>query len=638
MAEDLILPVPRLLTATYVVPAALEGDAAQARIIAAFEGRVAEPLPPVASKLLDAGAARLVSMDSMPPLPIDFQRYLGVPDELVSRVNSAAKSLAVSVTWTPGWPPMHEWAGRACAAALADDLGVPLVDTFIPQVLTAGKALASLPGAPPRLKLSEWVLVFQSAGDHGLWTTTKGLGRFGLPELQSRNVPPQYGNAWVKLMTGIASRLLNEWTTALRDRGDSSSARVPAVLEVGESDVAAAYSAETVGGGRVPVLLTFDPAPEDGADSFLTIQPPDDVQGSAGEYFAYACSQVFGASERVVAYVPETVAMEQAIQEALETLPAARSRFLEGSIPLRARLMIKFRLQAADGSEYPWAYVNSWKDPATVLGSAASDAIRDPAVRAGRPIAVNADTIVDWGIWIDGQGIIEGGFTNAVALSHGETSSLRRLVVVAFEDLDGVPVDVDDIDRWLTRPDRQERLAGERVDGAPCLAGRDIQRRDRDQKVRAEAEDAAVEQGMMQRAQCDCVGHVVGAVLAVPSHVRGLDGDRVAAEPAVEPAHRALVGVRAQDLLGEPRCARPASSSFPALGCLEHWQVKTDRGTDHLAEHGREVLVQQQPRRGGERGGVCEDSSHVRPELAHRAVIEQPSRSLWYIRRYLFAM
>jgi hypothetical protein len=45
---------------------------------------------------------------------------------------------------------------------------------------------------------------------------------------------------------------------------------------------------------------------------------------------------------------------------------------------------------------------------------------------------------------------------------------------------------------------------------------------------------------MMQRAQRDSVGQVVGAVLAVPSHVRGFDGDRVAAEPASNPhiAHR----------------------------------------------------------------------------------------------------
>ena len=50
------------------------------------------------------------------------------------------------------------------------------------------------------------------------------------------------------------------------------------------------------------------------------------------------------------------------------------------------------------------------------------------------------------------------------------------------------------------------------------------------------------------------------------------------------------------------------------------------------------MLVRQQPRRGGKRGAVCQNASHVRPELAHRAVIEQPSRSLGYVQSYLFAM
>jgi hypothetical protein len=104
------------------------------------------------------------------------------------------------------------------------------------------------------------------------------------------------------------------------------------------------------------------------------------------------------------------------------------------------------------------------------------------------------------------------------------------------------------------------------------------------------------------------LGQVVGAVLAVPSHVRGFYRDRVAAESAVEFAHRAPVGVRAEDLLGEPRCARPAQTSLRALRCLEHGQIKTGCRTDHLAEHGREVLIQQQPRRCGERGAVCQNN------------------------------
>ena len=81
--------------------------------------------------------------------------------------------------------------------------------------------------------------------------------------------------------------------------------------------------------------------------------------------------------------------------------------------------MVKYEMTAAGGSEYPWAYVTSWKSPEKVLGSSAGDALKDPVIRAGRPIVIDAATIIDWAVWIDGQGIVEGGQTNAIAVRQG---------------------------------------------------------------------------------------------------------------------------------------------------------------------------------------------------------------------------
>lgn len=427
MADDLILPVPELLSAAYLVPTSLDGEAAKTRTRAALRARVPDPLCTAARKMLDVGAVHSVSMSRVPPLPAEFQRHLGVPTELVRRIAGAERFLAFSASWKPGWPPVHESVARACAGALATELGVPLVDTFVPKVLSADKAIASLPDARSWLKLSDWVLVLQSAGDSGLWTTTKGMGRFGLPELQVDNVPPQYGNPWVKLTTGIAGRLLDLWLDALRARGDSAFALVPSTFEVSEADVANAYQMEPEGGGRAQVRLALDPATDDQADSFLTIQPPDVYPGSAAEYFVDACTEVFGAALADIRYLPKTEAMDLAIRNAREMLPSVRTRFLEGDIPLQARLMVKYRVEAPDAAEYPWAYVNSWKDVGTVLGSSASDAIYDEQIRAGRPVVVNADTIVDWGIWIEGQGIVEGGFTDTLVLGHGQCDGSEQL-------------------------------------------------------------------------------------------------------------------------------------------------------------------------------------------------------------------
>jgi hypothetical protein len=81
--------------------------------------------------------------------------------------------------------------------------------------------------------------------------------------------------------------------------------------------------------------------------------------------------------------------------------------------------MVKHALMTPTGTEYPWVYVNSWADPAKVLGSSAADAICDPQVRTGRTVVIGANVIVDWAIWIDGRGIVGGGLMNNVALSQG---------------------------------------------------------------------------------------------------------------------------------------------------------------------------------------------------------------------------
>ena len=421
VAENLILPVPEFMSAVYLVPLPLPAQAAKDRAAAELSARAIGPVGVAARMMLEAGATQLEAMpsSSLPPLPGPLQEYLGVAPELVRAVAAASEFVVVRASHPPGWPPMHEWAGRACAAVLASQAGVPLVDTATPKVLTADAALRTLPGSEDaRFRLADWMLVFQSAGIGGLWMTTKGLGRFGLPELQVRNVPPQLGNAWTHVLTGLASSLLGTWLNALRDRAEPAFVQLPAVLEVGEADIARAYDAPVTKGLAAPVRLTFDPSPQDGADSFLSVQPPDDYPASAGEFLAGVCAALFGQHGHEIRYLAPSDEMERAMQAAREALPAVRARFLAGDLPPRAQLMIKHEISVPGRTEYPWAYVTSWADPARVLGNSAGNAALDPGIRTGRPIVVAAETIIDWAIWIDGRGIVEGGQTNVIAQGH----------------------------------------------------------------------------------------------------------------------------------------------------------------------------------------------------------------------------
>jgi hypothetical protein len=421
VAENLILPVPELMSAVYLVPLALSAQAAKDRATAGLSARVPSPVGVAARLMLDAGAVTVHAMSSslLPPVPGPLQEYLGVAGELIRTVAEASDFVVIRASCPPGWPPMHEWAGRACATVLASQAGVPLVDTGTPKVLDADAALRTLPGTEDaRFRLADWMLVFQSAGIGGLRMTTKGLGRFGLPELQVRNVPPQLGQAWTRVLTGLASSLLGTWLNALRDRAEPAFAQLPAVLEVGEADIARAYDAPVTEGPAVPVRLTFDPSPQDSADSFLSVQPPDDYPASAGEFLAGVCAALFGQHELEIRYLAPTDEMARAMRAARNGLPAVRARFLAGDLPPRAQLMIKHEISVPGQAEYPWAYVTSWADPDRVLGNSAGDAALDPGIRAGRPIVVAAETIIDWAIWVDGKGIVEGGQTNVIAQGH----------------------------------------------------------------------------------------------------------------------------------------------------------------------------------------------------------------------------
>src|SRR5215831_9051238 len=151
--------------------------------------------------------------------------------------------------YVPGWPPFHEWGARAAASALAAELGMPVVDASVPQVLSADKALKVLPDDSREIRLADWLRVFQSSGSRGVWARTKGLGRFRLPELQVHNVPPQLAQPLVSALTGLASRLLGLWLSGVGEQPDRNPAFVelPAEIDIGMSDVAIAYGGKSQG-------------------------------------------------------------------------------------------------------------------------------------------------------------------------------------------------------------------------------------------------------------------------------------------------------------------------------------------------------------------------------------------------------
>lgn len=325
----------------------------------------------------------------------------------------------VEVFGIPGWPPLHELSARTLAAVLARSSGGPIVDMSITKALSAEDALASIPEGTDLPRVADWVMVLQSAGERGMWMTTKGLSRFGLPELEVEDLPPQAVEAWTSILTGIALGLVRRFSQAIRPDGASPTTvafvELDRLHEVRLADLAAAYAADPPEeDAQAWVQLEPRPQSDPDADSFLAVSPPDAFSRSRAEFFIDVAADLLGHDAAEVRYVAPTDEMDAAMATAISCLDVARARFLAGEFQARTLLMVKWQLDHADGTEYPWAFVTDWSDVGVLQANSASDADHDPSVRVGRPLRLRREAVVDWGVWVDGEGLIEGGWTNAL--------------------------------------------------------------------------------------------------------------------------------------------------------------------------------------------------------------------------------
>ncbi|MEV6519549.1 DUF2314 domain-containing protein [Micromonospora chalcea] len=420
--DFLPVPVPESLDATYLVPITGLPKVSPKTAVEGLAGRLAEPVHGLAKQMLDSPLMTVDTrtVDEFPELPPDLLTAFGATEEQLARLAAATHLVVVQAEYRPGWPPAHEWAARAVAAAVAETVGGDVVDVFGLQFLDPAAALRSLPDDNGRIRLVDWVLVPYSSDSDGLWFTTKGLRRFGLLELQAQGVPDHLTRAWGAVMTGAARRLLRDWTDGLSGEEVPAFVQLPVLATVTGHDIAVAYGNPEQHGATAPVLLRLelDPATDPDADSFLSLNPPPGHPGPPGRYFAAACATLFNGIQPDVRYTRTGDAMSRAVETARAALGDIRTRFLAGRLPEESQLVVKYGLPGDDGPEYVWAGVTSWDTPERIVAASASDANTDPSVRIGSPVVVEASDVVDWAV-LDGTGVLEGGWTQAV-LDAGE--------------------------------------------------------------------------------------------------------------------------------------------------------------------------------------------------------------------------
>jgi hypothetical protein len=414
--ELLDVPVPEMLAASYLVPLPAAMTAAEARrhVVEAVDTRLGDPF-------------RAMMLDSIrqESLVIEVAGAADLPQPLPDQLAPGASVfVVVSAAGPSSLMAVHEWKARGPAAALAASIDAPLIDAISLETLDAQEALASLPtvrlSGPPGsdgdltfgFSLGGW-LRFPAFTEHGrYWVVTEGMWRFGLPEFAmgggERDLCEELQNVLLALAFKIFSGVADHAQSTLEAQGPvqpSRSVPVPAELTIGRADLDRARGVPNRGGTFTTIALRLG-SPEPGRPC-LTVCPPADWDMGLDDFIENVCHALFAFEKPPWHYLPHL----GALVTARESVPAVRGRFNHGELPSGARLLVRHRTSRED--EFRWAQVESWaeEDAAIIL-----DAGRElrPPVTPGTAMSLPADLIVDWAVWVDGEGVIEGARTEGI--------------------------------------------------------------------------------------------------------------------------------------------------------------------------------------------------------------------------------
>jgi hypothetical protein len=189
---------------------------------------------------------------------------------------------------------------------------------------------------------------------------TGGIRRFGLPELRMGPASPDLREELAALLNGVAFRI---WSYLLARAQETLNAigllnlprvlHIPAEIEIHRRDLDRANGVPNRGGTFAIIGLESDPWPGEDLGDWLTVRPPASWDTSWEGFVADTCHAMFGFEKPRWHYIPEFGALIDALDQAKQALPEARSRFLDGDLPLGGRLMVRYEQRVAASSGGP---------------------------------------------------------------------------------------------------------------------------------------------------------------------------------------------------------------------------------------------------------------------------------------------
>jgi uncharacterized protein YegJ (DUF2314 family) len=384
-----------------------------------IESHVPAPLGPVLERFVasDLVHTAVRPRDDLPRLDIGLLRLMRMGDDEERRLAAATHGLVLHAEGLLQHPLLHAWATLALGRAVALATGGVVLDPELPRVLPAEQHGAPLPGHG-QVALAEHIVVPTSRrADGTMWITTKGMRRFGLPNLELGSVPPGLASDLVPVIDGIAQSLMELALAQASESGERGldAVVVAATIEVGLGEVARSFGKVPDGsGGRAAIGLRWDGLGKSGMEPFIEVVPPRAHAGGKGDWLHDLLRDLVGATDDPVV-TGDADALRAAHERARRELPAARQRFDEG-LPLGSTFYVKYGFPVADGGrEYMWVAVESWRDD-VITGALANDGAYRADLRAGKRVSLPAADVFDWMI-THGRARREGGYTIDV-LTH----------------------------------------------------------------------------------------------------------------------------------------------------------------------------------------------------------------------------
>lgn len=329
--SSLRIPLPSEIESSYVVFVKLSGahdDLGKFGIT--WASRLCdEQLRTDVREALEAGrmAVRANPRESFPAPPIQWLRETGMGPEEERRYREATH--VVLVTARSPFPilPWCVLVTLAMARGLATSLDGVALEPEVPRLLPVSSLDKPL-HAKGSWAVANHIICPVSSDGGAAWVTTTGMKRFGLPNFEMRNVPPDLAKEVALILMTVAQVVIIAALVQASESNETDATEVvlDAEVPITPEDMAVAFDKKdnptfNAYAGRTTVRLSFDgKGRREGMDPLIEVGPPASYTGTPGQWYR-AMLEEFTAKSASGA--PSTLAHAEALGSSSEGVAQA---------------------------------------------------------------------------------------------------------------------------------------------------------------------------------------------------------------------------------------------------------------------------------------------------------------------------